>query len=89
MFWLIFWLVNIFINEDFPTFDLPIKAYSGKRSLGHLLTSELLITNSAVLIFIFFLCKISLWDEGAYRLDLVSHSSSKRLNSSGCSIIAA
>ncbi|ESU20157.1 hypothetical protein FCR2A7T_15730 [Flavobacterium cauense R2A-7] len=41
------------IKEDFPTLERPIKAYSGKGSFGHLLTSELLIINSAVLIFIF------------------------------------
>jgi hypothetical protein len=45
--------VNILINDDLPTFDLPINAYSGKGSFGHLLTSELLIINSADLIFIF------------------------------------
>jgi hypothetical protein len=42
------------INDDFPTLDLPIKAYSGILSFGHFSTSELLITNSAVLIFICF-----------------------------------
>jgi hypothetical protein len=41
----------MFIRDDFPTFDLPIKAYSGSGSLGHLLTSELLIINSAEVIF--------------------------------------
>jgi len=41
----------MFINDDFPTLDRPIKAYSGRKSLGHLSTSELLIINSAVLIF--------------------------------------
>jgi len=40
----------MFINEDLPTLLLPINAYSGNNSLGHLVTSELLITNSAVLI---------------------------------------
>jgi hypothetical protein len=30
MFWLIFWLVIMLIKDDFPTLDLPIKAYSGK-----------------------------------------------------------
>ena len=44
--------VSMLIKEDLPTFDLPIKAYSGKGSFGHLLTSELLIINSAVFIFI-------------------------------------
>src|SRR5690606_39327019 len=42
--------VSMFIREDFPTLDRPIKAYSGMGSEGHLLTSELLITNSAVCI---------------------------------------
>ena len=40
------------IKEDFPTFDLPIKAYSGRFSFGHLKTSVLLMTNSADFIFI-------------------------------------
>jgi hypothetical protein len=48
------------INEDFPTFDLPINAYSGMGSFGHLLTSELLMMNSAVLIFIVFF----IWGKG-------------------------
>jgi hypothetical protein len=38
------------ISEDFPTLDRPINAYSGKGSFGHLLTSELLIINSALCI---------------------------------------
>ena len=42
--------VNILINEDLPTFDLPIKANSGLPSVGHLLTSVLEIVNSALLI---------------------------------------
>ena len=42
----------MFINEDLPTLDLPIKAYSGIDSLGHLETSVLLIINSADRIFI-------------------------------------
>ncbi len=41
---------NIFIKEDFPTFDLPINAYSGNTGAGHLLKSVLLITNWADLI---------------------------------------
>jgi len=45
------WFVSILINDDFPTLDRPIKAYSGKKSFGHLSTSELLTINSAVLIF--------------------------------------
>jgi len=38
------------INEDFPTLERPIKAYSGKGDCGHFSTSELLIINRAVLI---------------------------------------
>ena len=49
--------VNMLIKEDFPTLERPINAYSGKRSNGHLLTSELLIINSAVLIFIYCHCE--------------------------------
>jgi hypothetical protein len=41
----------MFINEDFPTFDRPIKAYSGSGSCGHLATSVLLITKFADFIF--------------------------------------
>jgi len=41
----------MFINEDLPTLERPIKAYSGMFSDGHLDTSELLITNLADLIF--------------------------------------
>lgn len=43
--------VSIFIKDDLPTLDRPIKAYSGKGSLGHLATSVLLITKFADLIF--------------------------------------
>jgi hypothetical protein len=39
------------INEDLPTLDLPIKAYSGILSFGAFVTLLLLITNSADLIF--------------------------------------
>ena len=42
---------SILIREDFPTLDLPINAYSGNGSLGHLATLELLITKSAEVIF--------------------------------------
>ena len=34
------------INDDFPTLERPINAYSGKRSFGHLSTSELLIVEN-------------------------------------------
>jgi hypothetical protein len=40
------------IKEDFPTFDLPIKAYSGRELFGHFSRSVLLITNWADLMFI-------------------------------------
>jgi hypothetical protein len=42
--------VNMLINDDLPTFDLPIKANSGLPSSGHLLTSVLEMVNSALLI---------------------------------------
>jgi hypothetical protein len=45
--------VIILIKEDFPTLLLPIKAYSGRLLVGHLITSWLLTTNTADLIFIF------------------------------------
>ena len=41
--------VNMLINEDLPTLDLPIKANSGLPSSGHLLTSVLEMVNSALL----------------------------------------
>src|SRR5690606_27656699 len=44
--------VSILIRDDFPTLDLPIKAYSGRGSFGQLATLELLITKSADFIFI-------------------------------------
>ncbi len=40
------------INEDLPTLERPIKAYSGILSGGALVTLLLLIINSADLIFI-------------------------------------
>ena len=40
-----FWQIEL-IKEDFPTFDLPIKAYSGINSLGQFLTVGLLAINS-------------------------------------------
>ena len=43
-------LVSMLIRLDFPTLDRPIKAYSGMVVAGHLLTKELLIINSALLI---------------------------------------
>src|SRR5690606_12344227 len=44
-----FLLVNALMREDFPTFERPIKAYSGKFGAGNLSTSVLLTTNSALL----------------------------------------
>jgi hypothetical protein len=35
------------IREDLPTFERPIKAYSGSLLWGHLATSVLLITKLA------------------------------------------
>ena len=46
--------VSILIKEDFPTLDLPIKAYSCRSEGGHLDTSALLTINSAFLISIVF-----------------------------------
>ena len=43
-------LVNMLINDDFPTFDRPIKAYSARSGGGHLATSLLLTINFASLI---------------------------------------
>jgi hypothetical protein len=36
--------VSILIDDDLPTFDLPIKAYSALSGLGHPSTLGLLIT---------------------------------------------
>ena len=44
--------VSMFIREDLPTLERPMKAYSGMFPSGHFFTSELLIIYSAVLIFI-------------------------------------
>lgn len=44
--------VRAFIKEDFPTFERPIKAYSGMVGFGHPSIVTALITNSAALIFI-------------------------------------
>ena len=71
---------SMLINDDFPTFDLPIKAYSGKFAFGPFRQFVLLITNLEVLIFIMADC--------AY-LFLSSHSFRILLNSLGCSIIGA
>lgn len=42
-------LVSMFISEDFPTFDLPINAYSGTLESGHCETFALLISYFAFL----------------------------------------
>lgn len=44
--------VSIFISEDLPTLERPIKAYSCMAVLGHLSTSGLLVTKHALDIFI-------------------------------------
>ena len=46
-------LVSILIRLDLPTFDLPMKAYSGLLSAGHIDTMGALSVNSAFLISIF------------------------------------
>ena len=46
-----FLLQIVLINEDLPTLDLPIKAYSGIAACGHLLTSVLLMIKRADLIY--------------------------------------
>jgi len=43
-------LVSILIRLDLPTLDLPMKAYSGFVSLGHMLTIGALKLNSALFI---------------------------------------
>ena len=53
-------LVSMFMRLDLPTFERPMNAYSGMLCCGHLLTSVLLITNSALFISIlcgFCVCK--------------------------------
>ena len=42
--------VSMLMRLDFPTFERPIKAYSGKLPGGHLRTSVLLMMNSALVI---------------------------------------
>ena len=49
-------LINIakaFIKDDFPTFERPIKANSGKFKSGHSLIVGALVINFAFVIFIF------------------------------------
>jgi hypothetical protein len=43
--------VSILINEDFPTFDRPMNANSGRSVLGHCFRSGLEERNSALEIF--------------------------------------
>jgi hypothetical protein len=47
-----FLLTSIFNSDDFPTFDLPMKAYSGREGGGHWLIFALLVTKEADLIII-------------------------------------
>ena len=50
------------MSEDFPTLDLPIKAYSGSPVVGHLFTRLLLMTNSAeVMTIVTILCYTKLF----------------------------
>ena len=44
------WLVSILISEDLPTFERPMKAYSGLSGLGQPSTDGLLITYTAFVI---------------------------------------
>ena len=44
--------VSIFIRLDFPTFERPMKAYSGISVFGHISALGLLVLNSAVFIII-------------------------------------
>jgi hypothetical protein len=46
--------VSIFINDDLPTFDLPMKANSGYEVFGSSASDGQLFTNEAELIIIFF-----------------------------------
>ena len=46
-------LVSMLMRLDLPTFDRPMNAYSGSVPAGHFLTSELLMINSALVIFMF------------------------------------
>ncbi len=41
------WLASVLINDDFPTFDLPIIANSGKSVWGHSESFEALFTKVA------------------------------------------
>lgn len=42
------WLVNRLINEDLPTLDRPMKAYSGRSAGGHRFTDGLLMRYCAL-----------------------------------------
>ena len=55
-------LVSMLMRLDFPTFERPMKAYSGFVSCGHIDTIGALSVNSAVLIsmiFLLFACKVT------------------------------
>jgi hypothetical protein len=43
---------SIFISDDFPTFERPVKPYSGKSGGGHWSALAELFMNSALLIII-------------------------------------
>lgn len=45
--------VSMLMRLDLPTFERPMKAYSGRLPAGHLRTSVLLIMNSALVISMF------------------------------------
>ena len=47
------WRHSMFIKLDFPTFERPMKAYSGLVSLGHIFTLGAEITYSDFVISIF------------------------------------
>jgi len=53
----LFLSVSILIRDDFPTFERPIKANSGRSVFGHCFRSVLLEINVEEIIFIFRLYK--------------------------------
>ena len=70
---------SMLINDDFPTLDRPIKANSGNEEFGQSETRGLLTTNETEV--------ISMTNQ--IKLRELSHRLSKRLNSSGLSIMGA
>jgi hypothetical protein len=52
--------VSILMRLDLPTFDRPMKAYSGNTPAGHFFTLVLLIINSALDISIVLCCFIKI-----------------------------